>query len=510
VRAFGNLTDIRGRLYVSISRRDEFARLLREHNTVSGFESQIYRRDGKIIWITETARAVHGAGGDLLYYEGTVEDITERKHAEEELHRAKQAAESAALAKSEFLANMSHEIRTPMNGIMGMTALALDTPLTAEHQEFWETVRISSETLAATVNDIMDFSQIEGGEIDWAAAAFEVHDLVNRAVTSVALLARQKQLGVLCEIGSSVTRRAVGDPLRLRQVLINLLKNAVKFTERGQIVLRVDLEEDTERPLLHFEVADTGIGISREMQGLIFEPFSQADGSLTRRYGGTGLGLAICARFVEMMDGRIWVESEPGKGSHFHFTARFQRAADSARLNDPAASQPLQDASRLAASVDLESRRARLEPPPENPGRDAPSPVTPLTILLAEDNPVNQKVAIRMLEKRGHKVVTAGNGKEAVAAFERQSFDGILMDMQMPEMDGYEATAEIRARERETGAHIIIVALTAHTMPGDRERCLKAGLDDYVPKPIRPDALFAAIEQSERAQLHCTNTVTPA
>jgi CheY-like chemotaxis protein len=249
---------------------------------------------------------------------------------------------------------------------------------------------------------------------------------------------------------------------------------------------------------------------------LIFEPFSQADGSRTRRYGGTGLGLTICARFVEMMDGRIWVESEPGKGSHFHFTARLECAADSAPADVPTQCPPPGDLSCLATTVELESPQAspsgngagtegdrsirsrpgyaQLKNSPDVLGGVAPSLVIPLTILLAEDNLVNQRVAVRLLERRGHRVVTAANGKEAVAAFEHQVFDTILMDIQMPEMDGYEATAEIRARERQTGAHISIIALTAHTMPGDRERCLKAGLDDFVPKPIRSDELFAAIE----------------
>jgi len=257
----------------------------------------------------------------------------------------------------------------------------------------------------------------------------------------------------------------VGDPQRLGQVLSNLLSNGVKFTEKGRVSLHVDMEEDTISPLLHFHVDDTGIGISAEKLSVIFEPFSQADGSYTRRYGGAGVGLAICARFVEMMEGRIWVESELGKGSRFHFTARFR--------------PPIQPGQSEIAS----------------PARDLPPSITRLKILLAEDNPVNLKLAVRLLQKRGHGVVTAANGAEAVAAFERQPFDAVLMDVQMPQMDGLEATTEIRSLERPTGKRIKIVAITAHGGQGDRERCLKAGMDDYLRKPIRPAELFDAIER---------------
>jgi CheY-like chemotaxis protein len=281
---------------------------------------------------------------------------------------------------------------------------------------------------------------------------------------NVAPQAQQKRLELLSHVGDGVPGSLVGDPLRLRQVLINLLNNAVKFTELGGVSLHVELEDATESPLLHFEVVDTGIGIPRDKHAVIFEAFSQADGSLTRRYGGTGLGLTICTRFVDMMQGRIWVESEPGKGSRFHFTARFQRAPE-----------PLTAPVNVATS------------PSSTP--------TPLSLLLAEDNPVNQKLALRLLEKRGHTVVTAANGCEALAAFEQRPFDAVLMDVQMPEMSGFEATAAIRERELGTGTRIRIIAMTAHAMSGDRERCLAAGMDDYVAKPIRSAELFAAVER---------------
>jgi CheY-like chemotaxis protein/anti-sigma regulatory factor (Ser/Thr protein kinase) len=277
--------------------------------------------------------------------------------------------------------------------------------------------------------------------------------------------------------------------------LDNLLNNAVKFTERGQVSLRVDSEQDAERPLLHFQIHDTGIGISPEKQSVIFEPFAQADGSHTRRYGGTGLGLAICARLVDMMEGRIWVESDPGKGSRFHFTARFGLAVEVSRPEAPLRDAALTGLSSLAAAVEAEPRVVG-ETPEVTPNAipAPPRPFTPLRLLLAEDNPVNQRLAVRLLERRGHGVVTADNGTEAVAAFARQSFDAVLMDVQMPEMDGLEATAEIRARERQTGQRIPIIAITAHAGQGDRERCLEAGMDDYVRKPIQPAELFAAIE----------------
>ena len=289
-----SLTDIGGQLYVNASRRAEFARLLQEHSTVSGFESQVYRRDGQVIWITETARAVRDASGALLYYEGTVQDISERKRAEEELQKAKVAAEAAARAKSEFLANISHELRTPMNGIIGMTELALDTALTPEQREYLTIVQDSADALLELVNDILDFSKIEAGRWELESIDFSLRDTLEMALKTLAIRAHRKGLELAYHIPAAVPDALIGDPGRLRQIVVNLVGNAIKFTEQGEVVMRVTVEWHIQNEVsLHFTVTDTGIGIPPDKQQLIFTPFTQADNSMTRRFGGTGLGLAI-------------------------------------------------------------------------------------------------------------------------------------------------------------------------------------------------------------------------
>ncbi len=422
--------------------------------------------------------------GDLTrWFNVFLDSLHAKQKADAELLAAKEAAEAANLAKSEFLANMSHEIRTPMNGVLGMLQLVQGTKLTEDQRDFILTAHTSAEALLHLLNDILDFSKIEAGKLDLDIQPFELRPLVTTLAKGLSVVASGKDIDLATDIDADVPREIIGDALRLRQILANLLGNAIKFTEQGSIRVSVQTQTRSDAQItLRFCVADTGVGVAPEKFSTIFDAFEQADTSVTRRFGGTGLGLTISARLVRMMGGHIWLESTVGQGSTFFFTAVFALAP--AAAPDQALPVPPQPGSSVHPVI---------APAPDGDGADAQAD-TRLHILLAEDNAVNQKLAVRLLAKHGFAVTVANNGCEALDALAHTAYDVVLMDVQMPEMDGLETVRQIRLREQGQLQHLPVIAMTAHAMQGDRERCLAAGMDGYVSKPVNVDELLRAIE----------------
>ncbi len=440
-------------------------------------ELRILRAHGDVRWVHLRAQPHRDEAGRIAGYVGTAEDVTERRRAHERLERARDAAEQASAAKSMFLANMSHEIRTPMNGVIGMTELLLGTGLDEKQCHYAEQVLRSAGALLRIIDDILDYSKIEAGRMTLERVPFDLRQTLSDVVALLGERARENDTRIELEYDEALPAWLVGDPVRVRQVVMNLAGNAVKFTRGGRVWVRAERIGGNGTSVdVRLSVADTGVGIEREALERIFEAFTQADDSTTRRFGGTGLGLTICRQLVDLMDGRIAVESTPGEGTTFTVTLRLEVAEAAERA----------DASAESAEC-AEAAGARDE------ATDAP-----LRVLVAEDNAINREVAVLLLRELGCEVDVVEDGRAALERATSCVYDVVFMDCQMPEMDGYEATRRIRAWESGRRPHVPIVALTAHAMQGDREKCLVAGMDDHVPKPLSRDALARVLEKHTR------------
>lgn len=448
-------------LYEDPEERKRHLQFIAEHGFSKDYPVNLKKKDGTIINALITSVAVRDETDKIVCYQGTIRDVTERKHMEEDLRRAKDAAEEADRAKSEFLAVMSHEIRTPMNAVVGMTDLLLDTDLNSLQKDYVRVISTSGRLLLSIINDILDFSKIEGGRMLLEHHPLDLRMVIESSVDLLAANASEKGLKLSYAIDEDVPSTIVGDPTRLRQIFVNLLGNAIKFTDKGGVAISVSSKPAGNIYEIHFAIKDTGIGIPEDKIDRLFQSFSQVDTSTTRRYGGTGLGLAICKRLVEMMEGRIWIESRLGKGSTFHFTI-------------------------LSEAVATTPEPASPSVPKLSTGQNI-SKIYPLRILLAEDNEINKKVAQHMLRKVGYEADMASNGLEVLRAIESRPYDIILMDVQMPDMDGIETAQQIRKQWPDR--RMKIIAVTAYALEGDKDRCLKAGMDDYISKPIQLEEL---------------------